>query len=294
MQILITGSSGFIAHHLISELLDHQHEIIAVTRNPVGLSKKYSSKVIAITVNDINLYEPDIIINLAGAGILDQPWTSSRIQELYDSRVKFTEKIIEQLQKSKKQPALWIQASAVGYYGTDNPKNLLTEEDNPSDDSASKLVQEWERIASHNHAIRTVFLRFGIVIGKNGGLLKRLLPLFKIGLGARFGSGTQAFPWISIDDVIEFIKYSIENQHIEGVYNLTSSDLKTQNEFNTILANKLQRPYWLFIPGFILKIIFQKGSELLLKGKNINNQKLKKSGYKIRFDDLKEFFEKIL
>lgn len=295
MQILITGSSGFIADHLIKELLnDQQYQIIAVTRNPISLSKEYGSKITPITINDVHLYQPDIIINLAGAGILDQPWTSKRIQELYDSRVIFTEKLIHQIENHSKKPQLWIQASAIGYYGANHSKNLLNEEDIPVDDGPSKLVQEWELAASKNPSFRTVFLRFGVVLGKNGGFLKKILPLFKLGLGARFGSGNQAFPWISIQDIIGFIKYSIKNIHVNGHYNLTTSDLKTQNEFNIILAKKLERPYWLFLPEFLLKIIFQEGSALILKGKNMDNKKLKLSGYELKYDNLENAFDEIL
>ncbi len=278
--ILVTGGTGFIGSSLIPVLLDNilDVEVYVLTHTPKKISqfkKKFAELTSAIhRIHFITSIDniPDsmwiaAVINLAGAGIADFWWTQKRKQQLFDSRVRFTQTFGNALrQRSQKPPNLWIAASAVGYYG-DQGENIVNEETNPNQCFSQQLVSEWEQATldvTHGWCSQVVVLRFGIVLGKNGGLLKRLAPSFKLGMGSVMGNGKQWFPWIHEADIHKFCLSALHGQLPAGVYNAVAPDIVRQKEFANTLAHVLNRPRLLTIPNAALKLGFGEMSDLFL------------------------------
>ena len=186
MKILITGGTGFIGRTLCHRLLDLEHELIVLSRRPEQVSKLCGEPATAIlNLEDVSPDESiDAIINLSGEGIADARWTKSRKQKLLDSRINITEQLIAYVAKAKYKPSVMISGSAVGYYGNNSDPNLDESTDNP-DDFAQQLCIQWEAAAQpvKAHGVRLCILRIGLVIGNDGGFVKRMLLPFKLGLG---------------------------------------------------------------------------------------------------------------
>lgn len=294
MNILITGATGFIGRHLIESLLNTPYRLIGVTRSPSRLIRLFGDKVLAVSLKEVHEYQIDIVINLAGAGLLDWPWTPSRIKEIENSRIEFTRQLNAQLEKQAKKPLLSIHANAIGYYGQEPHDHPLNEESPAGSDSNAQLCVDWEYAGSATPSDRTVFLRLGVVLGKNGGALGRLLPLFKLGLGGKIADGQQIMPWVSLEDVVHVIQHAINNPKIHGPINVVSSQIMTNKEFTFLLAQQLKRPSFFTIPEFMLNVIFGKGAQLLTRGVAISNQKIKDLGYIFKHDDFGIFLKDLL
>ena len=288
MQIMITGASGFIATHLIVELLERfpSCELKLVYRNPQRLIQH--KRVVSLAPESIPSHPCDVVINLAGAGLLDWPWTDTRRQEIKNSRISFTTRLAKMMSESW-QPKLFIQASAIGYYGM-SPRHHTAKETEPAGiDWAGELCSAWENASLACPAQRRVIMRLGVVLDPRGGAMARMLPFFKLGMGAVIGSGSQQMAWISLHDVIKAICWSIENEHINGIYNLTAKDSITNREWTLLLAKHLHRPAWLSIPTWALKLVFQEGAQLLTVGVGINSDKIREAGFEFTYDSMENF-----
>ena len=236
----------------------------------------------------------DIVINLCGETI-SQRWTKNIKQKIYASRIDVTKKLAQIINNSKTPPNLVISGSAIGYYGVS--QDQVFDEDSKIKDQklfSQNLCKDWEDAAALiSRKSRLVTIRTGVVIGKNGGIMKKMLLPFKLGLGGKIGSGNQYLSWIFLDDLIGSINHIINKENISGAINLTAPKVSTNQDFSKILAKLLNRPCFFHMPAFFAKIIFgQMADELLLNGQNVMPKRLLQSGYSFKIESVEEALKK--
>ena len=289
MKILLTGGTGFIGQSLCARLLAQEHALTVLSRRPDKVSE-LCGKSVAL-VNSIKLLKPDdhfdAIINLAGEGIANARWTHQRKNQLLDSRVGITHRLIDFVSIAESKPSVLISGSAVGYYG-DQGDNILDEQGTFTDDFPHQLCAAWEQTAirATDYEVRTCLLRTGLVIGKDGGFLKRMLLPFKLGLGGRIGDGKQWMSWIHREDLIGMIEYLLTETGANGVFNGTAPHPVTNQEFSQCLANLLKRPALLPVPALVLKLALSEMSTLLLGGQRVIPQRFIDAKFKFHFKTL--------
>ena len=304
MKILITGGSGFIGRALASELSGQNHDIIILTRNISKASQIFGreNNIEYCTILDQipSSSKIDYIVNLAGARVSAFPWTASRKQRLIDSRISTTENIIALIQRLKTKPKKLLSASAVGWYGTEC-KDVKIDENYKTDDPSFShiLCDKWEKMANKatESGVEVNILRLGNVLGANGGTLKNLNGLFKLGAGFYAGSGKQNMTWIHISDVVHAIIFLMNNKIKAGesvIYNFVSPMPVTNKEFNLTLAQVLHRPLMFRMPELFVKLLMGKmGDELLLSDLACLPQNLLKDGYEFKYKDLRSALKNI-
>lgn len=302
MDILLFGASGFIGSNLFQSLIKVGHNPIVITRNIQNSQTKLNTgqNIIDWTTfgnkNYIGQINTDYgIINLSGENIAKQRWTKIQKKKILNSRVKTTNTIIKIINEAKSKPKFFIQGSAIGYY--DNiTGNISTEDSNKGSGYLSDLVATWEKQLENlkDQDIRTCIIRTGVVLGKEAGLFPKLKKQFKLYTGGKIGSGKQYISWIHIEDEINAILHLIENENSKGIYNLSSPNPTTNNEFGLTLAKVLNRPFWATIPSFVIKMIFgEMGIELMLKGENVYPSKLISEGFEFKFPNLESCLDNL-
>lgn len=297
-KILITGASGLIGTKLSSFLSQKGYEIIHLSRNKKnGKFKSFQWNIETGFLERGALENVDHIIHLAGAGIADKRWTTKRKKEIIDSRVKSAELLFNEISNLEKKPKSFISASAVGYYGAVTSEIIYSENDKPGDDFVTEVSKLWESSAKQfsDLGIRTVQLRFGVVLSPNGGALKKMLLPTKLGIGSALGSGKQYLPWIHILDAIRAIEKCVVDDNINGAYNLVSPSSDDYNSFARTLAKVLKKPLFApNVPSFLLKLIFGEMSQIILEGSRVSSQKLNDSGFEYGFNNLENALNDLL
>ncbi|GGD32345.1 hypothetical protein GCM10012288_02870 [Malaciobacter pacificus] len=276
--IAITGASGFVGKSLRNYFTNRYYKVISIQRE---------------TLNDKNKLEEiinssDIVINLAGANIINR-WSESYKKLLYFSRIDTTKKVVEAIKSVKNKPKLFISTSAVGIY--DN-KSTYTETGNYSNDFLSNLCQDWEKEAlkAKSEDTEVSIFRFGIVLGKDGGALVKMITPFKLGLGGVIGSGKQAFSFIHIEDLLEAYKFIIDNP-TSKIFNLTAPCPTTNAGLTHALGKTLKRPTILPLPEFVLQLIFSEGAKVLTDGQSATPQNLLDLGFEFKYKTIEDTIE---
>ncbi len=299
MQVyLITGGTGFIGQKLITNLVGQGQQIIVLTRNKNKAEKLFSDKVMVVeNLSEILSSEKiDHSINLAGESIADKRWNEKQKEILITSRIQSTQNIIDLISRLEHKPSTLISASAIGFYGSRGDEEL-DENSSARQEFTSDLCQKWEKCANQasGFGVRFCLARFGIVLGKNGGALAKMLPAFKFGLGGKIGSGQQFMSWIDIDDLVAAINFLIQNQNLNGVFNFTAPQPVTNQEFTKTLAKILNRPAFFNMPALAVKILFgEMGEALLLNGQKVLPKRLLESGFKFSCESLEVALKKIV
>ena len=295
---LITGGSGFIGKALVPALLARGAEVTILSRQPEATKNQFNQAVTVIS--DLGQLDEqdhfDCVINLAGFGIADKRWSDEIKQKITDSRIQTTSALIEYFNRAKTKPTTFISGSAIGVYGLRDDQKL--DETAGGDDSfSSQLCQQWEAEAKQAEGlgIRTCYLRTGVVLGKNGGALSKMLPPFKFGLGGPMGSGTQWMSWIHRDDLVGITLHLLDDQAIQGAVNGTAPTPVTNKEFSSTLGKVLKRPAFLPLPAFVVKLMMgEMGEELLLSGQRVVPSKALATQYSFKYPDVESALREIL
>ena len=308
MKLLLTGCTGFIGKELIPLLIKEGHSLTVISRQSKEKLKDIANdqSINFIKMNPAessswnkeeiknSLKSCEGVINLAGEPIAEKRWTEDHCKEITNSRIETTKNLIENLRNLKKPPKVLINASAIGFYGS-HPQTEFTEESIPSDDFLANLCKEWEYIANKKpRATRLVILRIGIVLGKDGGALGKMLPIFRAGLGGPIGDGKQWMSWIHRTDLCNLMIKSVTNSSWSGVVNGVAPNPVRMNEFSNSLGKALGRPSLLAVPGPILKLILGDGARVVLEGQNVQSQRFNKLKFKFSFPTINDAFKAIL
>ena len=297
MKILITGGTGFIGSALIKKLLPQEHQITVLSRNADKVAKLFADNVTPLT--DLQALDVsdhfDIIINLAGAPIFDKRWTAAQKTIIRDSRIQLTQQLIDKIATMQQKPQLLISGSAIGFYG-DQGDTELTEQSNSVADFSQQLCADWEQAAlqAEQYGVRVCLMRTGLVLGRDGGLLQRMLLPFKLGLGGRIGNGRQWMSWIHLQDWIAIAENMINDNSMQGAYNATAINPVTNLEFSKTLAEVLNRPAFLPLPACVLKRLLGEMSELVLGSQKVLPERLVQHGFEFQFSHLRHALNDIL
>jgi uncharacterized protein len=289
MKVLITGGTGFIGGALCAELASRGHDLVVLSRSP-----RKAAKVLPASARVISQFDDiaddeiiDGIINLAGEGIADRRWSKARKQALLDSRIGVTESLGLLVDRLKHKPAVLVNGSAVGFYGDAGSLELTEATPAVRRDFTYLLCDAWEKAARDvgRRGLRVCILRIGVVLGK-GGMLARLLPVYRLGLGARLGNGQQWLSWIHLDDLVTVLVNCLENRAAQGIYNAVAPQPVTYARFHEALAEICRRPAWLAAPALPIKLALGEMSALLLGGQRVLPARLEGQGYPFRFPTL--------
>ncbi|MGM0449610.1 MAG: TIGR01777 family oxidoreductase [Pseudomonadota bacterium] len=287
-HILITGGTGFIGQLLCHQLQSQGHSLTVLSRRSDSEVQRLCGRVGVIRqLSEIpGLPAINAVINLAGEGIAEKRWTQRRKQQLWDSRITLTEELVRQLQRCDALPAVIVSGSAVGYYGDQGPRDV-TENTEPHDEFTHRLCSAWEEAAAGlSRDTRVCFSRTGLVVGRGGGFLQQMLPLFRLGLGGRLGDGRQYMPWIHRHDMVQGLIHLMNTPELSGAFNLTAPAPVTNAEFTQALARVLHRPARLPVPPFALKLALGEMAGLLLTGQKARPERLLESGFTFRYTEV--------
>jgi uncharacterized protein len=291
-NILISGGSGFVGSHLTEVLIQYNFKIFILTRNktnkPEHPNVTYIEWLTPECRPEDELPNIDAVINLAGETINGR-WTDEKKEKILHSRLEATNALLFLMNKLTDKPSLWINASAVGYYGTSETDIFTEETVQHGDDFLAKVVKAWETKAREAKSMgcRTVFMRFGVILGKDGGALPRLVMPYRLFAGGTVGSGKQWVSWVHIDDVCFLIKEVITNPAYEGPVNVTAPHPVTMKEFGQVIADVTKRPHWLPAPAITFRLLLGEMSMLILKGQHVLPETALNNGYHFKFPHIK-------
>ncbi len=297
LTILISGASGVIGSTLVPFLTTGGHRVLKLVRRQPEPGKDEIFWDPARGIIDRGSLPPvDAVIHLAGENIGQGKWTADKKRKIIESRNRSTTLLAHAVGTCDHPPAVFISASAIGYYGN-RPDDRMTEECLPGDDFISDVCAQWEESASPaaDYGIRTVFLRIGVALSPMGGALERLLPAFRLGLGGKIGHGGQCLSWIGIDDVVGAIYHAVNCPDIEGPVNVVAPNPVTNIAFTRTLGQVLKRPTPFFIPEKMIRFAFgQMGEEILLSSTRVTPGYLERTGYRFRHPDLESTLRHLL
>lgn len=294
--MLITGASGLIGKALQASMAGSDDDLLLASRKAGDNDDRIQWTVEEGFTETDRLEGLDAVIHLAGENISGLRWTDEKKKAIRDSRVIGTRNVVEAISKLKVKPKVLVTSSAIGYYGECGDEEV-TESSMPGDDFLAEVAKAWETESrrAEDAGVRTVLLRTGIVLSKNGGALGTMLLPFKLGVGGVIGSGRQWMSWISIDDHVRVIRHVIENESIRGAVNSVAPGPVTNEQFTKILGEVLYRPTILPLPSFAVSMLFgEMGDALLLSSTRVVPKRLLDSGFEFKYPDLKSALEHIL
>lgn len=294
MRVLVTGATGFIGKVVVRHLLEAGDEVVVLTRNVAKAALVLGNKCKYVKWSDTSVAPSreafegvDGVINLMGENIAGHRWTPEQKKVIYDSRIDGTLRLIETMATLEKRPKVFVSASAVGIYG-DRGDEELNEQSSASDDFLAHLCKDWEATANRAKDLgcRVVIIRTGMVIGKGGGALAKMLPVFKKGLGGPLGSGKHYMSWIHVEDLAALYLGCLKNESAQGVYNGTAPYPATNQDFTHSLSRALKRPAFLRVPPFVIRKAFGEMSTVLLGGQRVLPVRGKEINFRYRYPTL--------
>lgn len=298
MKILVTGASGLVGSELVPKLKEIGHQVFKLSRktaeNPDEISWKGGD---GFDDDQVEKLEGiDVVVHLAGESISDGSWNDEKKNRIRDSRVLGTRALINALGELKNSPRVFISASAVGFYGNREDESL-TEESEAGDGFLADVCKAWESESKRakDFAARVAIARIGIVLSGKGGAISKMRTPFSFGLGGVVGGGKQYMSWIGIVDLVNILIFLINNDGIEGVINATAPNPVTNEEFTKTLGKVLNRPTFIPVPEFGIKLIFgEMGKALLLEGARVLPAKLEKAGFSFEHPHLEEALKNVI
>ena len=294
-KILIAGGTGFVGKHLIHFLVQKGYFIHVLTRKPSSNSLEniqYFKWDVENQYIDEKAFEGvEILINLTGANIGEKRWTNDRKKEIINSRINAIDLLYQYVSENNYNITTFISSSAVGFYGAVTTNETFVETSENGNDFLASVCQKWEATALKftNLGIRTVVLRKGVVLGRDGGMVQKLAPLAKLGINVSLGSGKQYLPWIDIRDLVRLYEFILSNSTVSGIYNAVATEQITMNDFSKRLLHSFgKRSFLPNVPSFIIRLLFGEMSVMLLEGSKVSNEKLKTTGFIFEFDTLEK------
>lgn len=303
MRVVVLGGTGFIGGALCDRLLKLRHAVTVLTRDPARSAKTLPAGAVALAWTSASgtspglleaLEQADAVVNLAGEPVAAGRWTASRKATIRESRIGTTAALVSAMSRTTHKPAIFVSASAIGYYGPRDDE-ILTEESGSGTGFLADLCRDWETAASaaQPFGVRVVLPRIGIVLGP-GGALAKMLPAFRLGLGGPIGRGAQWMSWIHRTDLIELV-LAVLSRDIRGPVNATAPHPVTNADFSRALGRVLRRPAVLRVPAWVLKAALgQMAEELLLTGQRVLPQRAQQMGFRFRYPLLDEAFHDLL
>ncbi|HEV7700082.1 MAG TPA: TIGR01777 family oxidoreductase [Pyrinomonadaceae bacterium] len=293
MKILITGATGLIGKALQDSFREKGYEMLLASRHEPKRDDEIQWSVEDGFADPSKLEGIDAVVHLAGESVNGLRWTDEKKKAIRESRVLGTRNIVDAISKLKHKPAVLVAASAIGFYGERGDEEV-TESSAAGDTFLAEVSKAWEAESrrAEDAGIRTVLLRTGIVLSKDGGALGTMLLTFKLGVGGVVGHGKQWMSWISLDDHVRVINYVIENETIRGAVNSVSPHPVTNQEFTKTMGDVLYRPTFLPLPEFMVSMALgEMGDELLLTSTRVMPKRLDDAGFAFEYPDLKPALE---
>lgn len=303
MRIIISGGSGFIGQVLTENLVKDNHEVDIISRRPERL-KHLPEGVKTFGWDERSLVKhltgADAVIHLAGVSLAGENplrirWTAKRKKQILESRLRSGEMISKAIESVEEKPKVFIQSSAVGYYGPSEDE--IVDETFPNgDDFLAGVCQQWEDSTRPVEAmgVRRAVIRTGLVFSSRGGILPLFKLPFMLFVGGRIGSGQQYLSWIHIVDVVKGIRFLIGNEQARGVYNLTSPNPLKNADFAKQLGRAMRRPAFVPVPAFALKLVLGETSTLALDGQRVVPKRLVEAGFDFAYKTLEEALPSLL
>ncbi|HVF45876.1 MAG TPA: TIGR01777 family oxidoreductase [Pyrinomonadaceae bacterium] len=292
MKIIVTGASGLVGSSLVPTLIGRGHEVTQLVRRA---SKGTNAGVREVEwrpergeIDAAALAGHDAAVHLAGESIAAGRWTDERKRRIRESRVRGTKLLAETLARSNAPPRVLVSASATGYYG-DRGDEVLTEESAAGEGFLPEVCRAWEAATGPASAagIRTVCLRFGLILSAEGGALAKMLPPFKLGVGGNVGSGRQFYSWVSLADVVDIVHFALASERLSGAANVVAPQAVTNAEFTKTLGRVLSRPTFFPAPAFGLRLAFgEMADALLLASARVEPKRLRAAGYTFKHPQL--------
>ncbi|MBX3215161.1 MAG: TIGR01777 family oxidoreductase [Labilithrix sp.] len=299
----MSGGTGFVGRALGHALVGRGDRAVVLTRGPARDMSHACSECGAGGEVEFATWTPeragawmdvvdgaDAVVHLAGASVADERWTDERKRLLRSSRIASTELLAEAIAKAEKKPSVFISVSGVGHYGMKTGDAVVTEETPPGDDFLAVLARDWEAAAkaAADAGVRVVHPRFGLVLGRGGGVYGKLAPIFKAFVGGPVGDGKQYMPWVHLRDVVRALEAMIERSDLSGAYNVTAPEPVTMNTFAEELGASLNRPSLMRVPPFAVKLAMgAEAAQAVLTGQRAVPKRLVEAGFAFVFPDLR-------
>lgn len=295
MQIFMTGGTGFVGPALVRRLRRDGHALRLWVRSPERAREQLGELAAQVelvaasggaTAMQAAIADADAIVNLAGEPVIGKRWTDKQKRSLADSRVGITDKIVAAMAATPR-PRVLVSTSAVGYYG-DTGAREVDEDSPPGSDFLAELTVAWEAAALRAQAqdTRVVLVRIGLVLGRGGGVLGQMLPIFKLGLGGPLGAGDQYFPWVHLDDLVELYATAIADPRLRGPANAVAPGIVTNREFARALGRAVHRPAIFRVPAFALRVALGEASSALVHGQRVVPRRTQALGFRFAHPEL--------
>jgi uncharacterized protein (TIGR01777 family) len=293
MHVLVTGGTGFVGNLLVSLLCARNHRVTVVSRHPESARSARVGVTYERWLPDVSRF--DAVVHLAGEPIAARRWSAQVKHDIRASRVDTTRNLVEAMRTAAKKPRVFVCGSATGYYG-DRGDEELPESAPPGDTFLAEVCVAWEAEAARagELGVRTVSIRTGIVVGRFGGVIAKMLPLFKLGLGGPLGSGRAWFPWVHIHDLCDLILHVIDREDARGAYNGTSPGVVRNAEFARTLGRVLSRPAVLPAPKIALRIVLGEVAEAMTESARCVPERALASGFRFQHAGLEGALRNVL
>jgi uncharacterized protein (TIGR01777 family) len=297
--ILITGGTGLIGKALTKTLTDQGHSVRILSRTPHAGARvpEFYWNVEKQEIDDKAFDDIDHLVHLAGVGVADKRWTEQRKKEIIDSRVDSMKLITDTVKKKNIRLNSFVGSSAIGIYGRGTSEKIFGEDDQGPESFLRKTCELWESSYDEMATLsdKTSIVRIGVVLAKKGGALKRLLPLFKAGIGSAIGSGKQYMPWIHINDMVAVIMKALFDPEFKGIFNAVATEHITNHYFSKTLAKVMSKPFFMpAVPAFVMTLLYGEMASVLLEGSRASNKKLLQTGFTFTYPDLEKALKDIV